>query len=81
MLCLIEEGMIIVCNIEVWEMMIVFMDLVGFINLVFYLSVEEMVFYFNGYFEIVLEVIVEWDGIIDKFFGDGVMVFWGVLFD
>lgn len=60
-------------------MIILFIDIVGFIVLLEYFSVEEMVVFLNDYFVILVEVVEGEGGMVDKFIGDGMLVFWGVL--
>lgn len=56
---------------------IIFGDLKGFTDLAEVMDAEEMTSIINDYFDMVLRLISENGGVLDKFIGDGFMAFWG----
>ncbi|MEK6679124.1 MAG: adenylate/guanylate cyclase domain-containing protein [Nitrospirota bacterium] len=60
---------------------ILFSDLIGFTTLSEKLPPEEVVAMLNEYFKEMAEIIFRWDGTLDKFVGDEIMVFWGAPVD
>lgn len=56
------------------EVTILFVDLSGFTSLSENLPPEEMVKILNRYFNLVVDVIFKYEGTVDKFIGDAVMV-------
>lgn len=59
---------------------ILFMDLIGFTALSEKLQPEEVVSILNEYFTEMSKEIFKWQGTLDKFAGDQIMVFWGAPF-
>jgi CHASE2 domain-containing sensor protein/class 3 adenylate cyclase len=59
------------------ELTVLFVDLAGFTSLAEKLSPEEVVAHLNEYFEAVCSAILEEDGTVKEFQGDGVVAFWG----
>jgi adenylate cyclase len=56
---------------------ILFADLVGFTRLSEKLDPEEVVALLNDFFNAMTDIIIKWDGTIDKIVGDEIMAFWG----
>lgn len=56
---------------------ILFADLVGFTGLAEKLDPEEVVALLNDFFNAMTDIIIKWDGTIDKIVGDEIMAFWG----
>ena len=56
---------------------ILFSDLMGFTTLSEKLPPEEVVAMLNEYFKEMVDIIFRWDGTLDKFVGDEIVVFWG----
>ena len=59
------------------EVTILFSDIRGFTSLSEKIAPEEVVRILNEYFGKMTEVILKWEGTLDKFMGDAIMVFWG----
>jgi adenylate cyclase len=55
---------------------ILFSDIRGFTNISEKMPAEELIQYLNEYLEIMTNVIIEKQGVIDKFIGDAIMAFW-----
>jgi adenylate cyclase len=58
------------------EVTILFCDIRGFTTYAEQNSPEEVVAVLNEYFGMTTEVILKWEGTLDKFIGDAVMAFW-----
>ncbi len=56
---------------------VLFSDVIGFTSLSERRQPEEVVALLNEYFKKMTEIIFKWDGTLDKFVGDEIMVFWG----
>lgn len=56
---------------------ILFSDLMGFTTLSEKLPPEDVVAMLNEYFKEMVDIIFRWDGTLDKFVGDEIVVFWG----
>jgi adenylate cyclase len=56
---------------------ILFADLVGFTELAERLDAEEVVEILNHFFSAAVQIVFEHDGLLDKFYGDGLMVVFG----
>ncbi len=63
------------------ELTMLFCDLVGFTTFSEKHSAEDVVVQLNEYFGAMTEVIFRWNGTLDKFFGDEIVVFWGAPID
>jgi adenylate cyclase len=56
---------------------VLFSDLRGFTAMSQRKEPEEIVHMLNEYFEIMVDIVFEHDGTLDKFMGDGIMAVWG----
>jgi adenylate cyclase len=74
---LIEEPKKIKLGGEIREVSILFADIRGFTNIAEKLSAEETITFLNKYFDVVVKIILENEGIVDKFLGDGIMAVFG----
>ncbi len=63
------------------ELTMLFCDLVGYTSFSEKHSAEDVVEQLNEYFTAMTEVIFRWDGTLDKFVGDEIVVFWGAPID
>lgn len=63
------------------ELTVLFSDIRGFTTFSESHQPEEVVATLNEYLKAMTEVIFRWDGTLDKFVGDAVMVFWGAPVD
>jgi len=62
---------------ELRSVVVLFTDIRGFTELAEELPPREVVNLLNEYFEVLVDVIFEFDGTLDKFLGDGLMALWG----
>ncbi|MBI5103226.1 MAG: adenylate/guanylate cyclase domain-containing protein [Nitrospirae bacterium] len=60
---------------------ILFSDVIGFTSLSEKKRPEDVVALLNEYFKEMTDIIFRWDGTLDKFVGDEIMVFWGAPLD
>jgi adenylate cyclase len=60
---------------------ILFSDVIGFTSLSEKSEPEAVVALLNEYFEEMTEIIFKWEGTLDKFVGDEIMVLWGAPLD
>ena len=63
------------------ELTMLFSDLVGFTTFSEHRSAEEVVDQLNEYLSAMTDVIFRWNGTLDKFVGDEIVVFWGAPLD
>jgi adenylate cyclase len=63
------------------ELTMLFSDVVGFTAFSENRSAEEVVLQLNEYLGAMTEVVFRWNGTLDKFFGDTIVVFWGAPLD
>jgi len=66
---------------ELKKVTILFADIRGFTNMAHYAPAKKVVDMLNEYFELVVNVVFEHGGTVDKFIGDEVMVLFGALTD
>lgn len=59
------------------ELTVLFVDLAGFTSLAEQMAPEAVVAHLNEYFEAVCGAVLEEDGTVKEFQGDGVVAFWG----
>jgi len=62
---------------ELREVVVMFTDIRSFSQIVEKMPPQEVVNLLNEYFEVLVDVIFEFDGTLDKFLGDGLMAVWG----
>ncbi|MEO8047107.1 MAG: adenylate/guanylate cyclase domain-containing protein, partial [Nitrospirota bacterium] len=63
------------------ELTMLFTDLVGFTAFSEHRSAEDVVDQLNEYLSAMTDVIFRWNGTLDKFVGDEIVVFWGAPLD
>ncbi len=63
-------------NAEEREVTILFTDIAGYTTISDGMAPAELATLLNEYFEILVSIILEHQGTIDKFIGDAIMVFW-----
>lgn len=59
------------------EVTVLFSDIRGFTTLSEKTPPEQVVELLNEYFDAMTKIIFKWEGTLDKFIGDAIMVFWG----
>lgn len=63
------------------ELTMLFCDLVGYTSFSEKHSAEDVVIQLNEYFTAMTDIIFRWNGTLDKFVGDEIVVFWGAPID
>jgi len=66
---------------ELKEITILFADIRGFTNMAHYASATNVVEMLNEYFELMVSIVFQYGGTVDKFIGDEVMVLFDALTD
>lgn len=64
---------------EMVEATIMFTDIRGFTSLSEYYDAERLISDLNSYFELLVDIVFEHEGTLDKFIGDAIMAVWGTL--
>ena len=59
------------------EITVLFSDIRGFTDMSENMTSQELVKYLNGYLTAMTDVILEYNGTLDKYVGDEIMCFWG----
>jgi adenylate cyclase len=67
-------------NGQAAQVTVLFADLKNFTKTVEHLSPDDAIKMLNRYLSVMVEVIDEYDGIVDKFLGDGLLAQWGAPF-
>jgi class 3 adenylate cyclase/HAMP domain-containing protein len=62
---------------EVRELAILFADVRGFTKMLEELSASEITSSLSNYFELMVDIIMEHNGVVDKYIGDRIMAFYG----
>ena len=62
---------------EICDVTVLFADIRGFTRMTEEFPAPDIVEMLNEYFEIMVEIVFEYQGTLDKFLGDGLMAFWG----
>lgn len=65
-------------NGSMYKATILFADIRGFTTLSESISPPETISFLNEYYNVLIEVVYQYGGIIDKFMGDGILVLFGV---
>ncbi len=63
------------------ELTVFFSDIRGFTSLSETMTPQELVLHLNNYLTAMTDVILEYDGTLDKYVGDEIMAFWGAPVD
>lgn len=63
------------------DMTVLFMDIAGFTSLSEKMKAEEITFILNTYLSALSDIILEHNGVIDKYIGDCIMAFWNAPVD
>jgi adenylate cyclase len=66
---------------ETKELTIIFTDIKNFTQLSERINEQELMQYLSRYFQAITKVIIEMNGTVDKYMGDGLMAFWGAPVD
>jgi len=78
---LLEKGEEIKLGGEKREITVLFSDIAGFTTISESHSTEEAMAYLSDYFDALSKIIIQEEGIIDKYIGDSIMAFWGAPLD
>ncbi|GAB4031282.1 MAG: adenylate/guanylate cyclase domain-containing protein [Elusimicrobiota bacterium] len=76
-----EDPSKLVLGGEKRDMTIYFMDIAGFTSMSERLSPEELTKKLNYYLSELTEIILKYDGVVDKYIGDCIMAFWNAPLD
>ncbi|CAL7961136.1 adenylate cyclase [Gammaproteobacteria bacterium] len=66
---------------ETKELTLIFTDIENFTQLSEHINSQELMQYLSRYFQAITKVIIEMNGTVDKYMGDGLMAFWGAPVD
>ena len=66
---------------EIKELTLVFTDIQDFTQLSENINPQELMQYLSRYFQVITKVVIDMNGTVDKYMGDGMMVFWGAPMD
>lgn len=78
---LFQKGEDITLGGEKKEITIFFSDIAGFTTIAEALPIDVLTPLLTEYFDVMTKIILESDGTVDKFIGDGIMAFWGAPLD
>jgi adenylate cyclase len=74
---LIASNKVAVVGGETKELTVIFTDIQNFTSLSETIDPQELMEYLSEYFQVITNIIIEMNGTVDKYVGDGVMAFWG----
>ena len=66
---------------EIKELTLIFTDIKNFTLIAEHINAQELMQYLSRYFQAITKVIIEMNGTVDKYMGDGLMAFWGAPVD
>ncbi|MEI8055151.1 MAG: adenylate/guanylate cyclase domain-containing protein [bacterium] len=66
---------------ETKELTLIFTDIKNFTQISERINAQELMQYLSRYFQAITKVIIEMNGTVDKYMGDGLMAFWGAPVD
>ena len=66
---------------ETKELTLIFTDIQDFTQLSENINPQELMQYLSRYFQVITKVVIDMNGTVDKYMGDGMMAFWGAPMD